>query len=255
MMSDVLKTVRPGRIGFVGGSLLVLCLVLIAGSVAGEDFKLLLVRETGVDQASGRPAGRVVVNGGYIDGIEKGMTGVIWRKNKYKGQLEVADFTVVEVAPYEVVGTFVLRYPDLYVQKKDRITLTVATHSDADVVARAFESLDADRCFDALLYFEKILCANKENDFVLKRVEECRARVEKKLTEGTTTGAGHLKQFDIWEQLEVAEGLHEYKNDLAADLYLKRIYSEDSTLTKAKELRQLVPAQDFSTLLSPQHCK
>ena len=254
MTSKVLAAVRPGRIGLVGGSLLLLGLVFMTGSVAGEDFKLLLVRETGLNQASGRPGGRVVVSGGYINGIEEGMTGVIWRKNKFKGQLEVADFTVAQVAPYEAVGTFVLRHPDLYVQKKDRITLTIATHSDADIVARAVESLDADCCFDALLYFEKILCANKENEFVLKKIEECRTRAEKKLAEGTVSGAGYVKQLDIWEQLEVAESLHEYKNDLAADLYLKRIYSQDSTMTKARELRQIVPARDLSDLLSTSRC-
>jgi hypothetical protein len=255
MMSQVLAAVLSRRIGYVAGSLLVLCLVFGASNVLGEDFKILLVRESGVDQNSGQPTGHLVVNGGYLNGIEEGMQGVVWRKNKYKGQLELADFTVAKAGPYDAIGTFVLRHGDLFIQKKDRVTLTIADHSEADIVARAIATLDADCCLDALLYFEKIYCANKENDFVLKKIEECQTRVEKKLAGGSPLGADSVEQLDIWEQLEVAESLHECKNDLAADLYLKRIYSQDSTMTKAEELRQLVPAQDFSTLLSPQHCK
>ena len=255
MMNQVLATVLSRRIGYVAGPLLVLCLVLTAGNVLGEDFRILLVRETGVDQSSGQPTGHLVANGGYLDGIEEGLKGVVWRKNKYKGQLELADFTVTESGPYEAVGTFVLRHPDLFIQKKDRVTLTVAAHTDADIVARAIATLDVDRCFDALLYFENIYCANKENDFVLNKIKECRSRVENKLVEGSSLDEDRGRQLDIWEQLEVAESLHERKNDLAADLYLRRIYSQDSTLTKAKELRKLIPTQDFSKLLSPKNCK
>jgi len=255
MISKVLAAVLPRRVGYVAGSLLVLCLVFSAGNVLGEDFKILLVRETGVDQSTSRPTGRLVVNGGYINGIEEGLKGVVWRKNKYKGQLELADFTVVEAGPYESIGTFVLRHPDLFIQKKDRVTLTVVVHTDADIVARAITTLDTDNCFDALLYFEKIYCANRENDFVLKKIEECLTRAEKILVKGSALGTNRNKQLDIWEQLEVAESLHECKNDLAADLCLRQIYSQDSTLTKGKELRQLVPVQDFSTLFSPQRCK
>lgn len=255
MLSQLMAKVLSGRSVCISGLALLLFLFCLSADARGEDFKILLVRESGVDQASGHPTGRLVVNGGYLDGIEEGLTGVVWRKNKIKGQIEVADLTISEVGPYEATGAYVLRHPDLFVQKKDRITLTVAAHSDADIVARAIESLDNNSCFDAVLYFEKILCPNKDNEFLMKKAQECQARAETKMAEGSATDIGRAGQLDIWEQLEVAETLHEYKNDLVADLYLKRIFSHDSTMTKARELRQLVPAQDLATLLSTVRCQ
>jgi len=255
MLSQLMAKVLSGRSGYISGLAFLLLLVVFSSEVQGEDFKILLVRESGVDQSSGKPTGRLVVNGGYLSGIAEGVTGVIWRKNKIKGQIEVADLTITEVGPYEATGTYVLRHPDLFVQKKDRITLTVTVPSDADIVAKAVESLDDDNCFDAVLYFERIICPNKDNEFVLKKAEECQARAEKKLAGGIVTETGRARYLDIWEQLELVETLNEYKNNLAADIYLKRIFSQDSTLTKAKELRQLIPAQDLSALFSTGRCK
>lgn len=234
---------------------------LSIGSVEGtetidDDFRILLVREGGNDPATGMPSGRLVVQAGYLDGVDEGQSGMVWRKNKFTGQLEIATFEVTDVAPYESYGIFIVRHPDFYVLKTDRVNLRINARSDADVLARAIGSLDLGRCFDALLYFDRIYCANVDNSFVMGQANECRQRVEKRLSAppGSSTAA-ESKRLDVYEELEVAEGHHIHKNDLAADLHLKRVMTLDPNNRAAAELRKEVPETALSTLFSPARCK
>ena len=89
---------------------------------------------------------------------------------------------------------------------------------------------------------------------MLGQVQECQRRVEKRLTEGNG-GLSKSDRGDKWEQLEVAEGHHKYENYLVADMYLKCVMSIDSTNKAAIKLREKVPDQDFSALLSPERCE
>ncbi|MEW5795536.1 MAG: hypothetical protein AB1772_04165 [Candidatus Zixiibacteriota bacterium] len=227
----------------------------MASSASADDFRLLLVRSGSVDRATGLVSGELIIGAGYINGIDSGMSGVAWRKNKYKGQLEVADIMVVEVSPYDAVCRYTLRHPDLPVQSKDKASLTPATRQDAEILAKGIEALDNRLCFDALLFFERIFCPNLENRFVQSQISQCLDHVQKKLAGGLSDDEKRLLRSRLRDDCELAEGHHRAKNALAADMYLKRILAVDTALARAAALRDSVPDQDYVSLFSPTRCK
>lgn len=229
--------------------------LITPSSAHSEDFRILLVRDGGIDKELRLPAGEVVVKAGYLDGIEVGMTGTIWRKNKYKGQIDIADLEVAEVSAYEAICKYTVRLADVFVLKKDRVALEPVVHTEADILARAIDGLGKDNCFDALLLFENIFCATLDNTFVQGQITECLSRVNRRLT----TGPPEDQKIQTWilvrDYLELATRHHKYKNDLVADLYLKRIVALDADNAKAAELRKSVPDQDYATIFSPARCE
>jgi hypothetical protein len=237
----------------------VICLVCfivlsLASSALADNYRILIVREGGIDQESKLPTGTVIVKAGYIDGVNDGMTGTIWRKNKFKGRIDIADIEVVEARPYEAVCRFTVRHPDFYVLKKDRAALEPVERDNADILARGIEVLDNGLCFQALLYFERIFCDTQDNSFVQAKIKECQGRVEVRLA-GQSAGEPRKMQLsDMVDYLELAERHHEFDNDLAADMYLKQVLAADSSNTAAAALREAVPDQDFAVLLSPARC-
>jgi hypothetical protein len=237
-------------------ALFIMCAAIlsIAPSVLADDYRVLIVREGGIDKAKKLPIGKLVINAGYIDGVEEGMTGTVWRKNKFKGQIDIADIEVIEAKPYESVCKFTVRHPDFYILKKDRAAVDQIERAEADILARGIEALDNDLCYQALLYFENIFCVTQDNAFVQQRIQDCRNRVEKQLADGITKEQQKKGHFRVKDCLELAERHHKYDNDLAADMYLKLVLATDSTNAKAIELRGTVPVQDFSALLSPARC-
>lgn len=254
MICQNLSAVLSRRIRILS-SVLLIAPLLLACETRGDDFRILTVREGGIDEATKRPSGQVVIGSGYAAGVEEGMSGVIWRKNKYKGQLEVADVTVVSVTAEDALCKYVLRVPDFQVLKKDKASLTPNAHQDADVLARGIAALDNGQCFDALMYFERIYCQSRDNAFVQQQIAQCLVRVESHRS-GTATDeekqAGRSRQ---WQNLELAEGHHAVGNELAADMYLRRVLAVDSTLARAVALRDSIPAQDLTALFSPERCK
>jgi hypothetical protein len=226
-----------------------------AGTALGDDFRILLVRESGLDPATGMPSGRMVVKAGYLDGVQEGQSGTVWRKNKFAGQLVIADFEVIDVSPYEAYGIYIVRHPDFYPLKKDRVTLETQPRSEADILARAITSLDMGLCFDALLYFDTIYCANLDNGFIMSQVAECRTRVEKRLSAEPEGRGAESKRMNMYEELEVAEGHYEYENFLAADIHLKRVLTIEPTNSKAVELRKAIEEVDLADIFSPARCK
>lgn len=223
-------------------------------SVHSEDFRILLVRDGELDRERQRPAGEVIVKAGYLDGIEVGMIGTIWRKNKYKGQVDIADLEVTEVGAYEATCKYTVRHKDFFVLKKDKIALEPANHSPADILATAVDRLGQSNCFDALLLFENIFCASTDNAFVQAQISECVSRVNQRLAEAPSEKSTNRIGLMIRDYLELATRHHKYKNDLAADLYLKRITSLDADNAKAAALREVVPNQNYAALLSPERC-
>ena len=236
------------------GVLISLCLIA-PSSVYSEDFRILLVRDGEFDTDRQLPAGEVVVKAGYVDGVEPGMTGTIWRKNKYKGQIDIANLEVTEVSAYEATCRYTVRHVDFFVLKKDRVALEPVSHTEADILAEAIEYLGSDRCFDALLLFENIFCATLDNAFVQAQITECLNRVNQQLTAAPPEGQKKRIRILVRDYLELATRHHKYKNDLAADLYLKRIAVLDADNRKATALRESVPIQDYATLLSPARCE
>ena len=238
----------------LGPCLAVIVVLSVAFPAEGEDFRILLVRETGVDRTSRLPVGRIVISSGYIGGLEEGQIGTVWRKNKYKGQIEIADLEVVEADAYEATCRFTVRHPDFYVLKKDKAQLEPATHGEVDILARAIDALDHGRSFQALLYFESIYCSTRDNEFVQKQIQNCHSLVEERLTTVPSEDDRRKERSRIRDFLELAERHHKYHSDLAADLYLRRVLAVDSANTQAASLRALVPIADYSALLSPERC-
>jgi len=230
-------------------------LVVFFFSAAADNYRLLMVREGGVDAASGMPTGKLVINAGFLDGVSEGMSGVVWRKNKYQGQLEVADFEVVEVTPYDATCKYIVRHPSLFVLKKDRASLTPAAPDEADILARGITALEKRECFEALLFFERIFCSTQDNGFVQQQIGECRRQVEQRLSGGLSEEEKRDVRGKMWDDLEIAQGHHEHKNDLAADMYVNIILAVDSGNATAAALRDSIPEQDLSALFSPERCK
>lgn len=253
MVCQVLSEVLPSRIRCIVACLLAAPIIL-ASIVTADDFRILMVRDGGSGKA-GLPSGDLVISAGYINGIDKGMTGVVWRKNKYKGQLELADIQVIEVSPYDAVCRYTQRYPDLFVLKKDRVSVTPVVPPEADILARGIEALDNRRCFEALMYFERIFCATRDNAFVQQQISQCLSQVQQKLAGGLSEEEKRQLRSQLWNDLELAEGHHLAKNDLAADMYLKRVLAADTSVVKATTLRDSIPAQDYTSLFSPTRCK
>ncbi len=230
-------------------------ILITPSSVYSEDFRILLVKDGEIDRDRQRPAGDVVIKGGYLDGVEVGMTGTVWRKNKFKGKVDMADVEVTEVSAYESTGRYIVRHVDFFLLKKDRVALEPVVHSEADILATAVDRLGADKCCDALLLFENIFCAMTDNSFVQAQISECLTRVNRKLAEGPPEDKRKRLGLTVRDYLELATRHHKYKNDLAADMYLKRIATLDATNQKAAELRQSVPHQNYESLLSPARCE
>lgn len=232
-------------------------MMLSAPSAAwSEDYRILLVRDGDVDRERQLPAGELVVKAGYLDGIEVGMTGTVWRKNKYKGQVVMADLEVTEVGAYESTCSYVVRHVDFFVLKKDRVGgLEPVEHSEADILATAVECLGKDRCFDALLMFESIYCSLLDNAFVQAQINDCRARVDQRLNAAAPDLPPHRLGLLVLDYVELATRHHKYKNDLAADLYLKRAEHLDADNAKAAALRAEVPEVDYTAHLSPERCE
>jgi len=228
--------------------------LITPSSVCSEDFRILLVRDGEIDKERRLPAGEVVVKAGYLDGIEVGMTGTIWRKNKYKGQIDIADLEVTEVSAYEAICKYTVRHADFFVLKKDRVALEPVDHTEADILARAVDCLGKDNCFDALLLFENIFCATLDNAFVQAQITDCLNRVNRRLVTGPPEDQRKRIRILVWDYVELATRHHKYKNDLAADLYLKRIATLDADNAKAAVLRESVPDLDYAMLLSPSRC-
>ena len=254
MVCHFLSEALPSRIRWIVSCVLA-APIIIASSVTADDFRILMVREGGTGNSGSLPSGNLVISAGYINGIDSGMTGVVWRKNKYKGQLELADIQVIEVSPYDAVCRYTQRVPDLFVLKKDRVSLTPIVPPEADILARGIEALDNRRCFDALMYFERIFCATRDNAFVQQQISQCLSQVQQKLAGGMSDDEKRQVRSRVWDDLELAEGHHQAKNDLAADMYLKRVMAADTSVVKATALRDSIPAQDYTSLFSPARCK
>jgi len=235
--------------------ILISLLLITPSSVYSEDFRILLVRDGEFDKELQLPAGEVVAKAGYLDGIEVGMTGTIWRKNKYKGQIDIADIEVTKVLAYEAICKYTVRHADIFVLKKDRVALEPVVHTEADILARAIDGLGKDNCFDALLLFENIFCATLDNAFVQTQITKCLSRVNKRLVTGPPEDQKKRIGILVRDYVELATRHHKYKNDLAADLYLKRIVALDAGNSKAAALRESVPDLDYATLLSPTRCE
>ena len=255
MVCQNLSTVLSRRFRFLSGLILLAPLVLLAVNAEGVDFRILMVREGGMDPAAGRPSGQLVVNAGYTDGVTEGMKGVVWRKNKVMGQVEVADLTVQSVTACDATCKFVVRVTDFQVLKKDRAALTPAIPAEADILARGMAAMDHRQCCDALLYFQRIFCLSRENAFVQGQISQCLTQVESRLTGGLSDEEKEFERKRQWQNLELAEGHHQYGNDLAAYLYLRQVLAVDSTNAKAVALKDSIPDPDLGALFSPEKCK
>ncbi len=255
MARQNLSAVLSRHIGFIGGLLLAAPLLLLSIEAKGEDFRILMVRESGVDAATGRLSGQLVVNAGYTGGLTEGMTGVVWRKNKIKGQVEIADLTVQSVNACDATCKFVVRVSDFQVLKKDRASLTPLPPAEADILSRGITAMDNRQCCDALLYFEKIYCPSRDNTFVQGQISQCLSQVENRLSGGLSDEERQTERMRQWQNLELAEGHHQYGNELAAYLYLRRVLAVDSTNATAVALRDSIPQQDLTALFSPERCK
>ena len=93
-------------------------LLMAPSSVHSDNFRMLLVRDANIDHDQRLPTGEVVIKAGYLDGVEAGMTGTVWRKNKYKGQIDIADLEVTEVSAYEATCKYTVRHIDFFILKK-----------------------------------------------------------------------------------------------------------------------------------------
>jgi len=230
-------------------------LFVFSFTAVADNCRILMVREGGTDAASGMPSGKLAINAGFLSGVAEGTTGVVWRKNKYQGQLEVADFEVTEVTPYDATCRYTVRHPSLFVLKKDRASLTPVEPEEADILARGMTALENRECFEALLFFERIFCSTQDNAFVQQQIAECRRQVEQRLSGGLSEEEKRHVRAKMWDDLEIAQGHHEHKNDLAADMYVSVILAADSGNATAAALRDSIPPQDLSALFSPERCK
>jgi hypothetical protein len=208
-----------------------------------------------MDASAGKPSGQLTVNAGFADGIQEGMTGVVWRKNKIKGQIELADVTVVSVTADDALCKYVLRVADLPLLKKDRVALIPVVPDEAAILARGIAALENRQCCEALLYFQRIFCLSRENSFVMSQISQCLAQFEAKMSGGLTEAEKQSERKQLWPNLELAEGHHQYGNYLAADLFLRRVGAVDSANAQAAALRDSIPAQNLAGLFSPERCK
>lgn len=220
--------------------------VLLLGDICfAENFKILLYRETGRDTQTQVPTGKLLINGGWLEGIEPGATGTLWRKNKYAGRVDLANVEVVELAAHEAQCRFVLTHPDHLVTKKDKVEFAVVPRTAVDILARAMEEFGNQRFCEAWIYFRDNDSLTEDNAFAQQVADQCRSKAREASSQPLEDEERRRAKARLGEYLEIAQTYRELGNLFMADQYVRRALMLDSTSASARKLRSEIPEAEF----------
>jgi len=218
-------------------------LTLLAGSFAvGKEFNILLLHQTPAEKLEQRPVGRVLIDGGCVEGIEEGLRGVIVSTGSSGDTITVARVTVTDVTAYEAMCRFETTVDRYMMTKKHRVSLEPAALDAAGMFARAMERFDLGDYESACYYYNQVLKAAPDNELARQRVETCKqnmeARKNRKLTEEEKRAeTGHVPMY-----LEIAQAYRKLENFTRAREYVNRVLAVDEKHPQALALQRLIPS-------------
>jgi hypothetical protein len=216
-----------------------------AQSAQFDNFHILLYRETGRDSETKAPTGYVLIDGGWLEGIEEGATGTIWRKNRITGRVDLATLKVVRLAAHETQCSFVLTHPDHVVSSRDRVEFEVVPRTAPDILAKAMAEFDNEKYCSAYMYFRGNDSLVAKNDFAKQVADQCRTQAQAQMTEALPEDERRRERVKLNDYLEIAQVYHERENNFMADYYVRRALAIDSSNSAAVKLRSQIPEVGF----------
>ncbi|MCP4684041.1 MAG: hypothetical protein GY867_01210, partial [bacterium] len=216
--------------------------LLIAEPAIAKDFNILLLHQTPAEKLDTRPQGRVLIDGGCVEGIEEGLRGFVLSTGSTGDTITVAKLTVTDVMPHEAMCRFETVVDRYMMTKKHRVSIAPAELDPANMFAKAMESYDAGLYERACFYYSKVLEAAPDNELARTRVETCRQHVEATKDFGLTDEEKLAETEHVTMYLEIAQAYRKLKNYARAREYIDRVLAVDDKHPKAVALKRLIPS-------------
>ena len=235
------------RFAKVAGSsaVLFILLSLAVSSVQADNFDILLFRETGIDSETKASKGRLLIDGGWLEGIEEGATGTVWRKNRFTGRTDVATVEIVNLAAHEAMCRFVVSYPDNRVMSKDRVEFETVPRKAADILDKAMAEFGNAKYCSAWMYFRGNDSLTADNEFARQLAEQCREQAKAEMAQGPDESERRRMRARLTDLLEIAEVYHKRENAFMADYYVRQAMTIDSTSPMVQKVRANIPKVEF----------
>lgn len=233
-------TVRTGRSQVYPFVFSLLLIMIAALPLAADEFNILLLNQTPSEKLEQRPVGRVLIDGGCMEGIEPGLRGLI---KSSRDTVTVAALTVTDVNAHEAMCTFETTVDRYMMTRNHLIYLTPAELDPATLFARGMETFDSGDFESACYYYNRVLEAAPDNDLARTRVESCRRTIESRKSQPLTEEEKRAEADHIPVYLEIAQAYRKLKNYTRAREYINRVLAVDEKHPRARTLQRLIPSE------------
>ncbi len=210
-----------------------------------ERFSIVLIRETGVDKVNKLPKGHMVVDGGFVHGLDSGMIGSISQDNLYKGHVPIADVEITHVNGMEARCKFVMRDQETIVKPSDFARFRVAEPSASVILERAL-AVHAEGDYEhAMTYFDHIWCLTRDNPFVKQLADQCQEYLTSRKTADIPDIQLRRERRRANDYLSVAKKYLEWGEPFRAQRHIEHVLLVDSTNAIALRMKDTLPHIDF----------
>ncbi len=221
---------------------LTVSLVLIAtGFSVAEEFNILLLNQTPAEKLEQRPQGRVLIDGGCVEGIEEGLRGVILSTGSGGDTITVARVTVTDVTAHEAMCAFETTVDRYMMTKRHQVSIDAAELDAASMFAKAMECYDAGDYERACYYYNRVLESAPDNSLARMRAESCKQNIEAQKSRNLTDEEQLAESEHIPMYLEIAQAYRKIKSYSRAREYVNRVLAIDAEHPKAVALQRLIP--------------
>lgn len=223
-------------------SILTVAIVLISGQISSsKDFNILLLHQTSAEKLEQRPVGRVLIDGGCVEGIEEGLRGVIQSTGSTGDTVTVARLTVTNVMAHEAMCRFETVVDRYMITKRHRVSLDPPELDAAGMFAKAMERYDAGDYESACYYYSQVLKAAPDNELARMRVESCKKNMEAIKNQPLTDEEKLAETEHIPMYLEIAQSYRKLEKYARAREYIDRVLAIDEDHSQALAIQRLIP--------------
>jgi len=233
-------------------ALTAMLVLTVGGTTVAREFNILLLHQTPSEKLEQRPQGRMLIDGGCVEGIEEGLRGVILSTGSSGDTITVARLTVTDVMPHEAMCRFETNIDRYMMTKRHQVSIEPAELDPANMFAKAMETYDAGLYERACYYYTRVLEAAPDNELARMRVESCKQNIDILKSRGLSDEERLAETEHIQMYLEIAQAYRKLENFTRAREYVERVLAIDDKHPKALALLRLIPTDAiFATTHEP----
>jgi TonB family protein len=216
------------------------CVTVVDTAHAGE-FRILQTDQSAHEYLLDQPTGRVLICGGWADGLTEGLTGTILKYGDSSEPRTVATVVITAVDEHESVCGFTAASKGTAITKQLWVHLEVPTATVADFFALATEAFDSRDYRRALYGYEKVVQQEPDNDLAVQRIPVSRSKIEESESRTLSDSERVAEQGRIEDYMEIANSYRTYRQFGRAHAFVDKILRVDSANEQALALRRMMP--------------